>query len=435
MLFYWVRFKKMFVEIGNGGEMKVFKTHLFRFLLVLPVAFALISAPVNAESIRDKVKDAYAELAEASDAVVQAQQDLAKTRTKMPAAQRALAHANGVEGQATLKYNRAAANLLSAQQAYALAKARVAAKQAEIVELQTKVNQFARAVYQQGQTSQWEIVLQSESPADLTSRMQTIKAVSQASAASLDRLLAAKVQLKENAAEAESERVRMQALETEAQINLEAAQAAQDEAALAKAKVDWLISQEAAAVASAEQNRKKEQRQLNYLLAEQIRLANLSNSGSQGTGDPQATGPLSWPVPGYAAGSASVQHVGPRVLSSGRYSCHTGQDIPAPTGANIVSSANGVVLFAGWNWGYGYMTLVDHGNGLVTAYTHQSRLFVKKGQSVVEGQHIGDVGNTGAFSAGAHLHYEVHVNGYNYDPMGWFGGSRKVVACAPTRGL
>ena len=418
-----------------GGKVKIRNARILRLLLILPLALALISAPVNADSIRNKVKDAYAELAAASDAVVQARKDLAATRAKMPDAQHALAHANGVEGHATLKYNAAAANLVSAQQAYALAKARVAAKQAEIVDLQTKVDQFARAVYQQGQTSQWEIVLQSQSPADLTSRMQTIKAVSQASAASLDRLLAAKVQLKQDAAEAESERVRMQALETEAQIDLEAAQAAQDVAALAKAKVDWLISQESAALDSAEQNRKKEQRQLNYLLAEQIRLANLSNSGSHGTGDPQATGPLSWPVPGYSAGGASVQHVGPRVLSSGRYSCHTGQDIPAPTGANIVSAANGVVLFAGWNWGYGNMTLVDHGNGLVTAYTHQSRLFVSKGQTVVEGQHIGDVGNTGAFSAGAHLHFEVHVNGYNYDPMGWFGGSRRVVACAPTRGL
>jgi len=278
-------------------------------------------------------------------------------------------------------------------------------------------------------------MLESQTPADLADRMQTIRSVSQATTASLRNLLAAKEQLKQDVNDAQVQRVKMHALETQAQSDLATAQTAQDAAVAAKASVDGLIADQNVTLANAEKYRSQEQHELDRLIAEQERLAQIAKGGSHGNGDPEATGPLLWPVPGYAAGPLAVQHVGPRILSSGRHSCHTGQDIPAPTGATIISSGDGVVLFAGWNWGYGYLTLIDHGGGLVTAYAHQSALLVQKGQTVTAGQTIGRVGNTGAFSAGAHLHYEVHVNGYNYDPMGWFGGSKSLVACAPTRGL
>ena len=75
-------------------------------------------------------------------------------------------------------------------------------KEAEISQLQIKVDQFARSVYQQGPTSQWEIILESESPSDLTVRLQNIKAVSSSTALSLDELVIAKEQLAIDAAAA-----------------------------------------------------------------------------------------------------------------------------------------------------------------------------------------------------------------------------------------
>lgn len=404
-------------------------------LLVAGVLIFSAFAPVQAESLNEKVQDVSRALAHASEKIVEYRTALRKSKSRLVIAQGKLDRANAKEAQATAAYNRVNAQYQASVKTYWTARARVTSKQAEIDSLQIKVDQFASAVYQQGQTAQWEIILESTTPADLADRMQTIRSVSQASAASLRSLLRAKEELKENVAQAQVERARMQTLETQAQQDLEVAQRAQDAAASAKNFVDRLIAAQNVMLENAKKYQAQEQRELDRLRAEQERLAQLSNSGSHGSGDPEATGSLVWPVPGYAAGGLAVQRVGPRILASGRHSCHTGVDIPAPTGATIVSSGDGTVLFAGWNWGYGNVTVIDHGGGLVSAYTHQSAIYVSRGQSVSANQAIGRVGNTGAFSAGSHLHYEVHVNGYNYDPLGWFGGSKRIVACAPTRGL
>jgi murein DD-endopeptidase MepM/ murein hydrolase activator NlpD len=61
-------------------------------------------------------------------------------------------------------------------------------------------------------------------------------------------------------------------------------------------------------------------------------------------------------------------------------------------------------------------------------YAHQSRAAVQSGQRVSAGQVIGYVGSTG-WVTGPHLHFEVHVNGVPYDPMGWFGGTKRPVPC------
>lgn len=99
---------------------------------------------------------------------------------------------------------------------------------------------------------------------------------------------------------------------------------------------------------------------------------------------------------------------------------HPGIDIAGAEGNATYSVDNGVVVFAGWsNFGYGYMIVVDHGNGWQSAYAHLSGVGVYCGQSVFQGQQIGNVGNTGN-SSGAHLHFELRseiygkVNPWNF---------------------
>ncbi|GJE00790.1 M23 family metallopeptidase [Methylobacterium isbiliense] len=97
---------------------------------------------------------------------------------------------------------------------------------------------------------------------------------------------------------------------------------------------------------------------------------------------------------------------------------HTGVDWSVPIGTPIVAAGNGTVLKAEWDSGYGRRVEVQHLNDYVTTYNHMSRFGrgIAAGSKVRQGQVIGYVGSTG-LSTGAHLHYEVIINGHFVDPM------------------
>jgi len=90
---------------------------------------------------------------------------------------------------------------------------------------------------------------------------------------------------------------------------------------------------------------------------------------------------------------------------------HRGIDIAAPTGTPIYAAADGVVVSAGWNrGGYGKLVDIRHADGTLTRYAHNSKILVRKGQRVQQGQTISKMGSTG-FSTGPHLHFEIRKGG------------------------
>jgi len=95
---------------------------------------------------------------------------------------------------------------------------------------------------------------------------------------------------------------------------------------------------------------------------------------------------------------------------------HEGIDIAATIGTPIHAAASGTVIHAGWLGGYGNLVVVDHGDGLATAYAHASAILVAVGQQVSQGDTLSLVGSTGN-STGPHLHFEVRVNGSAVDPL------------------
>jgi murein DD-endopeptidase MepM/ murein hydrolase activator NlpD len=145
-------------------------------------------------------------------------------------------------------------------------------------------------------------------------------------------------------------------------------------------------------------------------LAAQIRSAQSTATAavtySSGSGSPSASGFI-WPV-----GGPVVSGFGWRW---GRM--HEGLDIAAGYGTPIAAAASGTVIYAGWMGGYGNLIIIDHGGGIATAYAHQSS-FAVGGGPVSQGQTIGFVGCTG-HCYGPHLHFEVRVNGSAVDPLGY----------------
>ncbi|MBS1250920.1 MAG: Murein hydrolase activator NlpD [Chloroflexi bacterium] len=95
---------------------------------------------------------------------------------------------------------------------------------------------------------------------------------------------------------------------------------------------------------------------------------------------------------------------------------HPAIDIAGRTGYSIWAADNGVVVYAGWsNYGYGYLVVIDHGNGWQSLYAHLSAISVGCGQSVYQGTPIGSMGSTGK-SSGAHLHFELSYLGQPVNP-------------------
>lgn len=95
---------------------------------------------------------------------------------------------------------------------------------------------------------------------------------------------------------------------------------------------------------------------------------------------------------------------------------HEGIDLAAPTGTSIYASESGKVVYSGWNdGGYGYLIKIDHGNGLITYYAHNSKNFVSVGDYVNRGDLIGAVGSTG-YSTGSHVHFEIREDGVAKNP-------------------
>jgi murein DD-endopeptidase MepM/ murein hydrolase activator NlpD len=99
-----------------------------------------------------------------------------------------------------------------------------------------------------------------------------------------------------------------------------------------------------------------------------------------------------------------------------RWRAHLGVDYAAPSGTPVRSVGDGVVESAGWQNGYGNVVVLNHGNDKQTLYAHLSRMDVRKGQRIEQGQRLGAVGATG-WATGPHLHFEFRVRGLHQDPL------------------
>jgi murein DD-endopeptidase MepM/ murein hydrolase activator NlpD len=269
-------------------------------------------------------------------------------------------------------------------------------------------------LYQNEETDAFEILLQVQSLADIVDQLEYLESIGRQDQALTDQIRTLRDEIRVKRADTRLTKVEV-AKETKALEQKTAEQVA--------ARAELVAQQNALAAARANRrsmlasvraNRHKAQEDVQAMqaesarLAERIRAAAASGGGGGGSsGSGSSSSGFIWPVSGVVTSGFGMRW--------GRM--HEGIDIAAPSGTGIRAAAAGRIIYTGYMGGYGNITIIDHGNGLSTAYAHQSSIYVGGG-SVSQGTVIGTVGTTGN-STGPHLHFEVRVNGSPVDPMGY----------------
>jgi murein DD-endopeptidase MepM/ murein hydrolase activator NlpD len=281
----------------------------------------------------------------------------------------------------------------------------------EAAEVAEAFAERANRMFKQGANHQIEVLLNSEGAGDAFARSSYLRQVTQSDRASMESLDASEIAVGAEQERLEAEQERLIQMQQEQEELLEEVQRIRESRAMAAAEADEqlrLLQEEQDDL----QSESAELEELIQQQQEEARAARESGvNGSASTGASGASG-YAWPMC-----APVTSEYGPRW---GRM--HNGIDQGASTGTPIGASKGGTVIFAGWQGGYGRMVLIDHADGVVTAYAHMSSISVSQGQSVSRGQTIGAVGSTGN-STGPHLHFETRVNGSAVNPRQYLPGS------------
>ena len=248
------------------------------------------------------------------------------------------------------------------------------------------------------------VVVESSGPADAGRKQALLDGVTAQDIEVVEQLEVAEAQQRVEEQAAADLRSAAEARRVEAQAGLDELERSRVEEARLKAAVDArqaevLAELDALAAAEAE---------LNAVIA--VRLWEAAQRAAEERRAIVSAGRCLWPT----AGSTTSEY-GTRW---GRL--HAGIDIAASTGTPIWAALPGTVVVAGSQSGYGNTVVLDHGGGKTTLYAHQSRIGVRQGQSVDQGQVIGYVGSTGR-STGPHLHFETRQDGEPRNPRGCLG--------------
>ncbi|MFM8212693.1 MAG: murein hydrolase activator EnvC family protein [Actinomycetes bacterium] len=390
--------------------MKAVIRKIFVFVLSIALVFT-INNSVSAlpKNIDDDVNAAQQELENASALVREVAAELAEIRKKLPIAEAALKKARAELAVAQEKDRQAAEKLAELE-------SQLEITQKTYDQTRSFVADVARTIYQDGPLATLEIILGATDPNDFSQKLMAMQTYIGNQNAKIEQLETIKAQLETEQAAVAAQKV---ILEKEKAAALEAAKRAK----AAEEEVIRLIAKQKAALAKAESEREATRKRYEQLRAEQIRLQQLARlrAGLGGS----IPGELYWPV----QGARLSQNVGPRRHPVFGYrSCHTGMDLAAGTGTPIAAAATGIVTAVTTLRAYGRVIVIAHNGGLSTMYAHLSRFNVSVGQGVAVGDTIGFVGSSG-WSTGPHLHFEVHVNGTPFNPLGWFGSAKVPVSC------
>ncbi len=256
-----------------------------------------------------------------------------------------------------------------------------------------------RVMYENTDSTYMETLIQSKSISDFFERMELISMISKKDKEIVELAELAKKDVEYKKEEKENQKAEVQKKAGEKQQALENLKVSradvEDELKKVKKRLDELEAQEDALVKQSNE------------LESQIR--NLQKKNTKYAG-----GSMLWPSTSSRSISSYFGNRLHPILK--KYKTHTGIDINAGEGTNILAANKGTVILAGWQNGYGNTVIVDHGGGITTLYGHCSRLLVGVGKTVAAGDIIAKVGHTG-LATGPHLHFEVRKGGVPVNPL------------------
>lgn len=327
------------------------------------------------------------------------------------------------------------------------ARARLAVSRSRIVGQEDRLRATAVQSYQSGDPGllALSMVLTSQDPAELTTRLSGVRSVLDKAESGLARLQAANTLLSVHEDEVAAAKARVAREREAAADNLERKRLLKAEAERAEARVEALVDDRVEARDGAARARAKDLAELRALEKERARVSELlrrqaeraRRRAEQARRDAERvqrearqrssrrihrpsgrTDALLQPVYGYVSSPYGMRFH--PVYK--RWSLHDGTDIAAACGTPIRAAANGRVIARYYNESYGNRVIITHGFArgvaLATSYNHMSGYSTYVGERVERGDVIGYVGTTGA-STGCHLHFMTFEDGETVDPMGW----------------
>lgn len=308
----------------------------------------------------------------------------------------------------------------------ALAKEKLSEKQEEL-------NARLREQYKSGDTIFLEVFMGSSNVVDMLTRLDIVENVVNQDKELLDFTnnqikfieeteAKLRIQREEYQAKLDAEIIKKSELENANRQKIQYMSVLQEDKALAEDQYDNFVNltnsldQQIVQLEQELEAKRKAEEEARKRAEEAKRRADSASQNAASTYVSRGSGELTWPVSGYSSISSYYGMRIHPIFNTQKF--HAGIDIPAPSGTPIKAANSGIVIFSGWQGGYGNAVMISHGNNIVTVYAHNSSLNVKVGDYVDAGQTIALCGSTG-YSTGPHLHFEVRVNGSTTDPLAW----------------
>lgn len=375
-------------------------------ILVGAMVFSIIASSLSyaAAAEGDDLKDKLATLEEQKAAV---RDEISKLGSQADEAERTRAALES-EISITREQIQTVENYIARlQQQLDVKEAELVVAEKQLTEKEELLRRCVRETYEQGDSTYLDVLLNSTSLTNMLSRIEIVGQLMDYNKQVFTEFKAAKEDIENKRDELQKTQDEQKQFQTNLSYKVDELAASEAEQA---ALVQSLESYKAAKQA-------EEDRLDSEMSAVNDEIAAISRQEAAAGGASLYSGTFTWPAPGNTASSSAYGWRIHPIYGTRKY--HAGEDIPAPTGAPIVAAASGTVSTAGWVSGYGNYTVINHGGGVMTAYGHQSAIYVSVGQQVTAGDQIGAVGSTGN-STGPHLHFEVYINGSTVNPMSYF---------------